>query len=129
MNPRQQLEQIMRIAQNLHESWSQFRETHAALATTTSDHLGIQGGDPCDPVYATALGNQTYTEVTSGIAEALGALLEAERKTTGVTRHHPETARLVDSAIRAARCADPVCTGNAVKDGYCFTHWTERRSA
>lgn len=129
MNPRHQLEHIIRTAQNLHEHWRDFATTNNDLATSQGDQLGVHGGDHCDPVYAGALGNQTYTEVTSAIAEALGSLLEAERKVTNIRRQHPETTRVVDAAKRAARCADPVCDDNAVKDGYCFRHFTHTRSA
>lgn len=127
MNPRNDLRQISDIAHRLLNDWTRFAETYGDLVTTEGDHLGVHGGDHPDPVYAGAIANERWTETTTEIAEALGLMRSIERRVTGIATQHPETARVIDAAARAARCADPVCTDNAVKDGYCFRHWQTNR--
>lgn len=122
-NPRHQLRQINDITHRLLQSWTKYAETYDALAAQDGDRLGVHGGDICDPVYAGALANERWTETCTEISEALGILQRVEKRVTGATTQHPQTARLLDAAARAARCSDPVCTDNAVKDGLCFNHW------
>lgn len=128
MNPRHQLRQITDIAHALLTDWTSYSETIGDLVAT-GDRLGVHGGDTPDPTIAGVYANQQWTETCTQIAEALGILKIVEQAVTGVTKHHPETARLVDAAVRAARCADPVCDDNAVKDGYCFRHWQQQRAS
>lgn len=125
---RDQLVEITTIANRLLDDWHRFVETSEDLAHA-SDRLGVHGGDTPDPTIAGVYANTTISEAESSIAEALGVLKQAEKMVTGVTREHPETARHVDAAKRAARCADPVCDDNAVKDGYCFRHWAASRAS
>lgn len=126
MNPRDQLRQINDIAQRLLLDWTRYTATANDLIDA-GDRLGVHGGDTPDPTIAGVYANQRQSEVSSQIAEALGILKIVEAAVTGVTKHHPETARHVDAAIRGARCADPVCTDNAVKHGYCERHWWAHR--
>lgn len=125
-NPRTQLRDISDITHRLLDGWSRFAETYDALTHTESDRLGVHGGDICDPVYAGAIANERWTETCAEITEALGILRRVEQRVAGVSTQHPETARILDAAARAARCADPTCDANAVKDGLCFTHWRDR---
>lgn len=125
-NPRHQLREIADITARLLNDWTRFTETNTDLAEN-GDRLGVHGGDIPDPTLAGMYANQRYTETAAEITEALGHLRNIERTVCRVTREHPETARAVDAAVRAARCADPVCTANAVKDGWCFAHWQAQR--
>jgi hypothetical protein len=129
VHPHHQLQEITRVTRSILDQWDAFETTAAAITHSDSDRLGVHGGDICDPVYASSLANQTWNETAAEISEALGLLRSIERRVTGVAAQHPETARAVDAAKRAARCADPVCTDNAVKDGYCFPHWQHQRAS
>lgn len=125
-DPRHQLRQIADITHRLLTDWTRFTETAGDLAAT-GDRLGVHGGDTPDPTLAGMYANQTVAEVSAEITEALGHLRNVERRVLGITAEHPATARHVEAAMRAARCADPVCTDNAVKHGYCERHWWAHR--
>jgi hypothetical protein len=127
-DPRHQLREIVDIAHRLLTDWNRFTDTADDLATT-GDRLGVHGGDAPDPTLAGMYANQTRTEIELDIGQAWGLLVTVDKRIARITRDHPATARTIDAAVRAARCADPVCTDNAVKDGLCWTHWRATRSA
>lgn len=121
-DPRHQLRQINDIAQRLLLDWTRYTETAGDLVDT-GDRLGVHGGDTPDPTIAGVYANQRLAEVCNQISEALGILKIVEGAVTGVMQHHPETARQVDAAIRAARCSDALCTDNAHDSrGLCSRH-------
>lgn len=127
-HPRHHLHDIVHAVGRLLHTWEKFETTTADLANITLARDGTHGGDTPDPTYAQSLGNQKWHDVAENIRTARQLLLDAETLIVGVTKEHPETARLVDAAKRAARCADPVCDDNAVKHGYCERHWWNHRT-
>ena len=124
-NARRQLAAIITTAQNCLLNWNRYADTIGALGTSDipATGIGIHGGDICDPTYASVLGLEQWSEVHAEIAEALGHLRTVERRITTGAANHPETTRLLDAAAKAARCSDPVCTANAVKNGKCWLHF------
>lgn len=120
--PRQLLLDIETITRHLLADWARFVETSEDLAAS-GDRLSVHGGDTPDPTVAGTYARAAVTESATELLEVRGILRRIEDRVTGVTREHPATARLVDAAKRAARCSDPVCDDNAVKDGKCWRHW------
>lgn len=128
-NPRTQLRELNDISHRLLTTWTRFAETHDALTHTNSDRLGVHGGPISDPTYGRVHANERMTETCTDISEALGILRRVEARVATANREHPATARLLDAEARAARCADPVCTDNAVKHGHCERHWWTHRTS
>jgi hypothetical protein len=126
VNPTSQLNEIVTIARRLLDNWTDYEHTEAALANATvpSTGIGVGGGDVPDPLYASALSHEHWDETCGELSEALGHLRNVDRRVASTNREHPATARLVDSAVRAARCREAVCEDLAVtSDGRCYRCW------
>lgn len=134
MNPAADLEAIAELARAAATGWPTYESTSAALGNSTipSAGSGTHGGDIPDPVAANAISHQRYYETAALIAEALGITREIQRRMSAIRRQHPETARDIDAAIKAARCdgsIDPTCTDNAVRRGLCWSCYQKQRRA
>lgn len=133
-DPRNQLHAIAELATAAATGWPTYQTTSAALANSTIPNAGggTQGGDISDPTYAAILSHERYGETTALIAEAIGIMRDVQRRMASIRRQHPETARDIDAAIRAARCdgsVDPTCTDNAVRKGLCWSCYQKQRRA
>jgi hypothetical protein len=120
-DPQRQLEAIAELTAALAVGWPMYESTEAALAlpamrSGSGDHRGT---DTPDPVANIASSHERYYETAALAAEALGIAREIQRRHAAVRTQHPDLARDIDAAVRAARCTgivgdDPTCARLAV---------------
>lgn len=133
--PAGQLAAIAELAQAAAVAWATYEATEAALAAGAIPARGdgIAGrGDISRPVEAIALSHQRYHDTAADVAQALTILRRVQSRMGEIRKQHPDHARSVDAAIRAARCSgevDPLCVRNAVRDGLCWGCYQRRRRA
>jgi hypothetical protein len=122
-DPQRQLEAIAQLATALAVGWPTYESTEATLAqpairSGSGDHRGT---DVPDPVANIASSHERYYETAALVTECLGIAREIQRRHAAVRTQHPDLARDIDAAVRAARCTgivgdDPTCARLAVRN-------------
>ncbi len=119
------------IAHRVTQAWPVVLQVSAAQAPPTLRAAGSRDGgrssDHPDPTSAIAFGHPDFDELCDAIYAWMEQGRWIEVRVNNLLRQHPELARAADAELLRLRCADPVCTNNAVRSGLCRRHWDEHR--